>query len=369
MGKNIDSQPFEAYFKTSSRGNVLGLIAQGSKNVRAENIRRLHGGIANNLYSFSLAFTSGPLEHCRFLVLKAYRENNVFWQKKGYQNRGGEKDILEFQVLQHLGKVGFPVPQVYFFEHNSSFLGYPFIVMEKLEVVPGTPSMSILASLLAQLHELRLEKLGIKPLRIPEDGNEFAKNWAILFSQKMNITQPVRLRRIFGLAIDWVHSNSKDNYCSQYSLLHGDYQPSHVVLTKHSGPRVIDWEKTLVGDPAYDVAYAYHMIKLAGNPKNPRKNEKYAEQFISEYQKYTQMDVSQRLEFYKVVTILALTIKAISIVSSPLNAYRHFGVKAFFEYPFLHFPLATRQLSKLNFSAYVTEYFQDYLKGYWPKAR
>ena len=52
-------------------------------------------------------------------------------------------------------------------------------------------------------------------------------------------------------------------------LAHGDYHPGNVCVTKDSKMIVLDWDSIEIGDPAYDVGYAYHFVKFFSNPTNP----------------------------------------------------------------------------------------------------
>ena len=103
--------------------------------------------------------------------------------------------------------------------------------------------------------------------------------------------------------------------------------------------KIIDWESVQVVDPAFDVGYAYHIIKLMYNEKNSNSNEGAAERFISEYSKNFKGDVHSRLEFYKVVGLLSVAVVVSSWISNPLEAYRGFGSKSSaraLAFPFIH---------------------------------
>jgi hypothetical protein len=98
---------------------------------------------------------------------------------------------------------------------------------------------------------------------------------------------------------------------------------------------VLDWDSIEIGDPAYDVGYAYHFVKFFSDPKNPNSAEKIAERFISEYNRNFLGDISERLEFYKMVGILGTSIYCSSGLSNPMYAYKNHRRKVLPTFPFL----------------------------------
>ena len=113
-----------------------------------------------------------------------------------------------------------------------------------------------------------------------------------------------------------------------------------------------------IGDPAFDVAYAYHMFTLTGSPKKQSLLAKNAERFVQEYLKHAP-DVARRLEFYKIVTSLTQALVATSWAINPLVAYRHYGYKAVREFPILYSHLNVKKLYNLSFSAKIVHHFED----------
>jgi hypothetical protein len=101
---------------------------------------------------------------------------------------------------------------------------------------------------------------------------------------------------------------------------------------------VLDWDSIEIGDPAYDVGYAYHFVKFFSDPKNPNSAERTAERFVSEYMRNFHGDICRRLEFYKVVGILGTSIYYSSGLSNPIYAYKHHRRQVVPTFPFLSWP-------------------------------
>jgi thiamine kinase-like enzyme len=173
------------------------------------------------------------------------------------------------------------------------------------------------------------------------------------------------LKKDFNYAISWLESNVAENNCPKYCLIHGEYHPGHVLTTNDNGLSVIDWESVQIGDPAFDVGYAYHVIRLMNSGKNSNAGEEVAERFILGYSRNFQGDVRRRLEFYKVVGILGLAIVVSSWISSPVEAYRRFGYRSLeralaFRFPYSQF-LVKRWLNS-DFLVSYLQYSQDFIK-------
>jgi aminoglycoside phosphotransferase (APT) family kinase protein len=286
--------------------------------------------------------------------------------------------VNEFQILRSLGQVDFPAPQVFLCERDSRFLGYPFVIMRKEEIVKKNTNEFVdrFSATLARLHNLKVSELGLDFLSPPKDEYAFARRWPVYFKRLLNLQTKhnKRLKKDFDLAIDWLDSNVTNNYCPQYCVIHGDYHPGNVSITNDSRMIVTDWETVDIGDPAFDVGYAYHFLKFFGNPKNPNLAEKTAERFLSEYMRNFQGDIRRRLEFYKMVGILTRSIYCSSGLSNPIYAYRNRRGKVLPSFPFLSgfiillgFPFLRWSFVARNLGAggdaYWLKYFESYLEA------
>jgi len=363
----LDSRSLQDYLRLKSRYKDSRLIPRGANNVKVSNIKELSGNVTNDVYSFSLTFTNGGLEHRFDLILKAYTMNLGLWFKIYRPDEDVRPYVREFQALKCLERANFPVPPAYICECDPFFLGYPFVVMRKEKVTDESINrVGCFAETLARLHNLKVDRLEIESLRFPKNDSAFAWEWTICLKHFLDETRHYRsLKRDFNRALRWLESNVENNRCPQYCLLHGEYHPGHALITNENGLEVIDWEGIQIGDPAFDVGYAYHMVKLMVNRKNPNSGEKAAEQFVSEYTRNFQGDIDGRLEFYKVIGILGLSIEISSWVSSPLVAYGLFGHETLaraLAFPFLRSRFLIKKWLNEDFFISCLQYCQDFIE-------
>jgi aminoglycoside phosphotransferase (APT) family kinase protein len=367
----------EGYLRTNSRKGNSNLIPKGAHTIRVSNVLKIGGGFWSDIFSISLTYTDGETPQNRNVILKTYLENIDPVLKAYIHNEDLRKCVREFQALRSLGRIGFPVPEVYLCECDSRFIGYPFIIMQKEEVVQKSINeiVDCFAATLANLHNLNVSELGINVVRAPADMLGFARRWPIHFKEYLNLEtkHDKRLKEDFNLALRWLNSNMSKNPCPKYCLLHGDYHPGNVCVTKDSRMIVLDWDSIEIGDPAHDVGYAYHFVKFFSDPKNPNSAEKIAERFISEYSRNFKGDISGRLEFYKMVGILGTSIYYSSGLSNPIYAYKYHqrkilptfpylsGLLILLGFPFIRWHVVARQLAAEGDILWL-QYFEDFLK-------
>jgi aminoglycoside phosphotransferase (APT) family kinase protein len=295
-------------------------------------------------------------------VLKGYLEP-VIWQKHEVM-ADCKIYARETEVLQSLSRIKFLMPKVYIYETDPIYLGYPFVIMEKIEELPTyTITPESMANVLTKIHRLDVAALGIKECSLPKDCSEYAVNWGVRFRLLLHSDKNLcRVSKVFELATRWVKDNAPIVKCSRYSLIHGDFHNGNVLFTKNSGVKIIDWEKVEIGDAAFDVAYAYHMFILLGDPRKKIICKTQAKRFVQEYIKRTEGDINKSLEFYKVLTSLAIALTVTSRASSPLIAYRSYGLfNGFKEFFLLHFPVKNSRVSELSFNAKIVRYFEGIL--------
>ena len=65
------------------------------------------------------------------------------------------------------------------------------------------------------------------------------------------------------------------------TLVHLDYEPNHVIVS-NGRCIVVDWGEASIGDPAYDVAWTYHKLRLG----RAKAKVDLGEYFVKSYEKY-----------------------------------------------------------------------------------
>ena len=154
----LDSKKLENYLRLLAHYGNSSLLPKDASDIQVLNIKKLSGGMANNVYSFFLKFNIGKSEQGLNLVLKGYTENVRLWFKIYHPDEEMRPYVREYDTLKALSLVGFPVPQVFLYESDSFFLGYPFLIMRQETVVQESVSkLNLFASTLAALHNLEVE--------------------------------------------------------------------------------------------------------------------------------------------------------------------------------------------------------------------
>lgn len=178
-----------------------------------------------------------------------------------YQGEGGEGTLeRESRGMRCLYAVGYPVPNVFLTEFDSSVLGKPFLVME---LVPGAsmwPQMSDMAEdeylrrlsqsaeLLVRLHSLPASTFPDEP----QDSGIQRANDSIV-----RLAEPPEMS-VFRPGVDWLLSLQVETITP--TPVHLDFHPNNVILKPDGEMVVIDWTQATVGDPRLDLAWTQMLI-------------------------------------------------------------------------------------------------------------
>lgn len=339
----------------------MSFIPKNANNLTISKLKKVGGGVRSDVYTFILIYTINDVRQVCNLVLKVFEENvhpilNIDFHDYLVCER-------EFQVMKNLARVGFSVPRVYLCEKDSSFIGAPFILMfQEKPIYKRLVKFDYFAKTLASLHNLNVVELGIEALTPPKDGYAFAKFWQIHINQLLKYSKHhKKLKKSFEKAASWLESKSSDVYCPRYSLLHGDFHPGNVIMTNKFRLSVIDWEGAEIGDPAFDVGYSYHYVKLFSDEISPALKQKTADGFVSEYMRNYQGEIRSRLEFYKVLGVLRMAIYLSASISNPVTFHNHYGPKALIMFPFARWPFVAK-VAGCEFEMSWLQYFEEFLE-------
>ena len=363
------------YFSALLRRGKSCFFPNGSTSFHISDVKRLGG--SNEVYSFFLTYRGKDFQHRINLILKIYIKalepvlknyaNCTSFSRLSYsypQLYCGqiERCEKEFQVLRGLERVNFPVPKVYVHELDSNIFGYPFTIMQKEELNQNKSNyLESSINNLVRLHNLDLTMLGIDCLKSPEDSYAFARRCLLFFKLLLNLSSrhSKELTRDFDFAIRWLESNVSIARSPKYCLVHGDYHIyANAILTNDSRMFVMDWEDAEIGDPAFDVGYAFARMWVDFD-------EKTADRVVQEYMRHFDGDIAERLRFYKLVVFLGEAILHSSVVSNPLTTYDIHGITAFLTFPFLRLPFNAKRTGANTDIIWLDcfkEFFEEYLR-------
>jgi len=180
--------------------------------------------------------------------------------------KGAHAVEREFRVLQALEQTDVPVPRARWLEEDTSILGTPFYVMDRLDgrVFPDASIKGVSAEdrremyldyarTLARLHAVRPEEIGLGDFGRP--GNYFQRQidrWSRQYADSPGPRIPA-LDRL----VDWLPANLPEDD-GAVSIAHGDFRIGNLMYHP-TEPRVIavlDWELATLGHPLADLGYA-----------------------------------------------------------------------------------------------------------------
>lgn len=256
-----------------------------------ENVQLLDKqGISCEMYSLTIRFNN--FNEKKDYILRIYKPENV------------ENAIKEFKLLKTLKKVKVPVPAAYYFEENNPVLNITFMIMEKIEgkqvahflndEIRAKELVDMLAEALVDVHRVDVVSfsfLNQSTLAYETKQREMftklffiKKSWNLFFAfSSVNIKRFVKATK----KLETIKPKK-----SNQVLLHMDYDHENVLFS-NSNCVIVDWTEASIGDPAYDVAWAYHMLTIDG-----LGNKKLGEFFVQCYEKRSGQKL-ENLTFYK----------------------------------------------------------------------
>ncbi|MGH8012254.1 MAG: phosphotransferase family protein [Candidatus Binataceae bacterium] len=226
----------------------------------------------------------------------------------------------QFQVIKALEATPAPTPKAYWYEEDTSLLGGPFFVMEKVEgEVPNPWSRAgkryyaeaaargklprSFVEALAALHNLDWRAAGLAFLGIPGEGNNFAlreiAKWESLIAQSSRKPEPVLTELLM-----WLKANAPA--ASRLAFVHGAYRTGNLIVKDDAIAAIIDWELQVIGDPMYDVAYVLSELNHEGSPLLSCVVER--DFFLDYYQELTGLTVDLEVcRYYEILYMMRST--------------------------------------------------------------
>jgi aminoglycoside phosphotransferase (APT) family kinase protein len=272
--------------------------------VSVDDIQRLSKqGTTTQMYSFPVTYFSEGSEHREEFILRLYKEGS---------EKNGQKEIM---LLKTLKRHGLPVPTAYCFEENSRIMQKPFMIMEKISGISAsnhldteTRSKVIVDKMAKNL--VKIHKLDLNYIENPEAlRRQFESRIRELLEIKFFIKKycmnflgfcPILQRKFIAAVKRLEHSKPRK---SRYSLLHLDYEPDHIIVSDGQ-LIVVDWGEASIGDPAFDVAWAYHKLRLG------RETSKIdlGDHFTRSYERYLGRSLVN-LQFYKDMVAIEVALR------------------------------------------------------------
>ena len=216
----------------------------------------------------------------------------------------------QYEALKCVHGTGIPVPKVHWLEMDSSVLGRPFFVMDKIEGVDLLRAYSAepehrdqltkdYVSILAKLHQLDWQALGLSTLCVPENDRQYAENEIARWEQVMEDNQ-YSPQPVMAELICWLKRNIPR--AERTTLCHGDYHSRNFLAHNGRIVGVLDWEMVGIGDPLTDLGWSCMFMRIL------RENLFWPEtDFIRSYEELTGVKVNEEsLFFWKILAFVKL---------------------------------------------------------------
>ena len=275
---------------------------------RITDVKRISDGWETEIYAFVLHAANASHER----ILRLY---------PGLPEIAVPKSSHEYAVLTQLAQVGYPVPRVDHHNTDSTYLGGPFIIMERIDGQPlavarraqpeqETALLTRFCQLFVDLHRLDASRFQQQmphtphaptpeqflPLKIEQAQQlivgQFGQAWAV----------PV---------IDWLAQHMSAITPAPLSPLHVDFHSYNILLTPADQMVVIDWSGLEIGDYRYDLAWT---LLLESTQGHPRPTEIYG-YLLSEYDRLAGKRTTDMAYFDVIAAMRRLFIISVALSS------------------------------------------------------
>jgi aminoglycoside phosphotransferase (APT) family kinase protein len=202
---------------------------------------------------------------------RTLREERVARVYQG--NVATQKAIEEFKVISGLARAGFPVPKVFHLETDTTVLGGPFIIMERvrgrsLSEAYRASDEEEARSLMAEFTRIwvdlhNLDGASLFPEDFPRgDTHDYLDE---VFSRARNMVDE---RGIGWLqpVIDWLEERRSGVTPERLSMLHQDYHTENVMVREDGSLVVLDWTAAMAGDYRADLAWTMLLMSTYDDP-------------------------------------------------------------------------------------------------------
>ncbi|WP_457557586.1 phosphotransferase family protein [Candidatus Harpocratesius sp.] len=292
------------------RGQVL--MEPGEKFIEILNCKELAFGLNNAVFEIVVHyFNAENQESTRIYILRIYPRNENLIKAQN-----------ESQNLQKIQDLDIPKAKFYLYEEDPSYIGYRFLILEKL---PGQPVLETihtftqeetrqfladLAKILGKLHNIRTKKFQSYYLNVKSTRRMIFSDY--IFSEVAQVLKSfkdIKLHEEFHTDIKflwkWFKGHKPLLRLSGYSFIHGDMRPSNIIVNGTKIAGLIDWEMSCYSDPAQDLGWTLFFFKLY---KNLEKERGF---FFEEYWKFCEKyDFEARVFFYEFLAAMKLYIYA-----------------------------------------------------------
>ncbi len=272
--------------------------------IRVDAVTRISDGWETEIFAFQLYDTDGTHER----ILRLY---------PGLHETATPKSTHEYAALKQLGQAGYPVPQVYHHSTDLSWLGSPFIIMERIDGQPlgrvwweNTQLQPTLIPRFCQ-HFVDLHRLDATPFAQHQAGTPHPQTPDQFLPLKLQQAQTLIIDH-FGQTwaqplVDWLEQHRDEITPAPLSPMHNDYHARNLLLTPTDKMVVIDWSGLEIGDYRYDLAWTLLLESTQGQPAA------MYDRLLAEYDRLTGIQTTQLAYFDVIAALRRLFTIAVSL--------------------------------------------------------
>jgi|ERR1700687_350549 len=272
-------------------------------------------GVSNETYLFDASWHSRGAPHSASLVVRMQPTDfQVF----------PEYDLkAQYHILECLAPTEVPVPRVRWFEDDTSILGCPFYLMERIDgIVPSeVPTYHTFGlcydaaperraaiwwsgvETMARIHGLDWKRLGLSFLGDPGTGTAPLNRQLEYQERYLNWVRTDTPQPILEVALQWL----KDNRFvpARVSLCWGDSRLPNMMFRDDRVVGVLDWEMAFLGDPEADLGWWLYLdyTSCEGNGIPRLAGIPGPEETIQRYEAFTGREVEHAF-YYEVFAAL-----------------------------------------------------------------
>ena len=216
-------------------------------------------GWETEIYSFNAESSKDGKKSIEKLVLRMYSGP---W--------ASQKARKEFGILKRFLKAGYPVPEVLLIEEDSTHLGRPFIIMQRIEggamwslmnsedSIRTSKLMHLFSKLFYDLHNLDWRLLVENPNEFEGlDSKVATLQWVEKYESRAREIGRVELLAL----VEWLKTRIDGVTFTELSPTHNDFHPNNILIDDSGNPFVIDWTAADLLDYRVDIAWTLVLTK------------------------------------------------------------------------------------------------------------
>jgi aminoglycoside phosphotransferase (APT) family kinase protein len=255
----------------------------------------LSAGWESETYAFDVEFGLIEARQREALLLRLYSGRDA-----------AIESVHEFQSLQQLRRLGYPVPHVALAGGERSPFGKPFIIMERingrvmwslLEEAPLKRQQELLTffcELLARLHRLDWRLFAADESRGEMPGPyAFVDQW---LRDAWDALERFPMPGFFAV-VAWLRQRRDGLPCLRPAITHGDFHPGNILLRREDQSAVvIDWSRLRISDARFDLAWTLLLTNIhetSVRRDDDGRGQRWRYYILQEYERLTGAAVNE----------------------------------------------------------------------------